>query len=90
MDSPGARQPMTQRGKSKLKYSWLILFKNDVNEEVPFSVVPLSSFAKIDFPWSLIEGEMSSECRGEIRKIDSLPGEYRFFCKIEKGIFSIC
>ena len=79
--------PMTQScGKSQVKYAWIILFQDDINEEEPFSVVPLNSFVDVeDFPWSVIKGEMSSERRQEIHQFSNLPGKYRIFGKIEKG-----
>ena len=84
MASPGC-PPLTQSGRSKVKYSWIFLFNNGINIENPFSVAPLSFFADVDFPWSFIEGEMSSNCRAEIHQFQNLPGNYRIFGKIEKG-----
>lgn len=85
MDGPSA-PPLTQAGKSKVKYAWVFLFENNINVEEPFKIVPLSLFSEVeDFPWSFIEGEMSSECRAEIRKFDNMTGDFRIFGKIEKG-----
>ena len=80
--------PMTQKSeKSRVQYAWIILFKVDINEEEPFSIVPLKFFTEAkDFPWNFIEGEMSSECRNEICTFSNLVGEFKIFGKVEKGI----
>ena len=79
--------PPTQvGGKSRVKYAWIFLFKDDINAEDPFSIMPLSFFADVeDFPWTFIEGEMSPECRHEVRSFSNMTGKYRIFGKIEKG-----
>lgn len=81
--------PLTQRpGPSKVKYAWIMLFEENINVESPFSVVSLSSFIDVaDFPWTSIEGVMSPECRYEIRTFTNMPGRFRIFSKIEKGIY---
>lgn len=77
--------PLTQSGKSKVKYAWVFLFNNNINIEDPFSIVPLSFFSQVDFPWNSIEGEMTTSSRTEIRTFSNLPGNFRIFAKIEKG-----
>lgn len=80
--------PLTQTtGKSKVKYGAIFLFKEDIDVEDPFSIVPLSFFGNTNFPWSAIEGEMTSECRKEVRTFSNLPGKFRIFAKIEMGKF---
>lgn len=86
MDGEGI--PSTQGyGISRVCYAWIIIFKNDINLESPFSILPLSFFSDCDdFPWKFIEGEMTSSCRSEVRAFSKLPGEhYRIFAKIERG-----
>ena len=71
---------------SKVCYAWIIIFKNDINLENPFSVMALNVFKDIDdFPWKVIEGEMTCACRCEIRSLSNLSGGYRIFAKIEHG-----
>ena len=78
--------PLTQSdGKSKVKYGSVFLFKEDINCRDPFSIVPLNFFKDTDFPWSSIEGEMTSESRCSVRSFSNLPGKYRIFGKIERG-----
>lgn len=85
MDSDGP--PPTQScAKSKVKYGSIFLFKNDINEREPFSVVPLNVFVDTDFPWSSIEGEMTMACRTKVRTFGNMVGNFRIFGKIEKGI----
>ena len=85
MDDDGA-PPLTQGNKSHVQYGSIFLFKEDIDENYPFSVVPLNFFGENDFPWNAIRGEMSSECRGELRTFSNLDGQYRIFGKIEKGM----
>lgn len=78
--------PLTQSlARSKVLYGAIILFKDDINELNPFSIVPLNFFADTDFPWGSIEGEMNEESRAKVRTFSNLTGNYRIFCKIEKG-----
>lgn len=80
--------PLTQTsGKSRVKYAWIFLFEENINAAEPFSIVPLNDFLDVeDFPWTFIEGEMSTECREEVRIFSNMKGKYRIFGKIEKGI----
>lgn len=88
MDGDVPPPPPTQSGgKSQVKYGSIFLFKYDIEAENPFSVFPLSFFSGTDFPWSSIEGVMSSESRVENRTFSNLKGTYRIFAKIEKGWF---
>lgn len=78
---------MTQKERlSQVKYAWAFLFKNDVNESQPFSIVPLSHFEGSNFPWHSIKGVMDSQERKKIRSLERLPGSsHRVFAKIEHG-----
>ena len=85
-DGPILTQPS---GKSKVKYGSIILFTEDINLEDPFSIVPLHFFVDTNFPWSSIEGEMTTESRLELRTFSNIPGQHRIFAKIEKGKINI-
>lgn len=79
--------PLTQSsGKSRVQYAWIFLFDENINLEDPFSIVPLSYFKDVEnFPWTVIEGEMNSECRSETRTFTNILGQFKIFGKIEKG-----
>ena len=88
MDEETPSVPLTQNnngGMSKVQYGSIILFKEDINEPQPFSIVPLNFFRGTNFPWSSIEGEMTKECRIGVRTFENLNGNYRIFGKIERG-----
>lgn len=82
-----AQLPLTQKDKkSKIKYSWIILFKFDVNETQPFSVAKLKDFADCDFPWNTITQELTHLARIQIHEFSCLPGhQYAIFAKIQYG-----
>ena len=81
------RIPLTQsNGKSKVKYSWIVLFKIDVNEREPFFCEPVKTFEGSNFPLTSIQGEMKKECRIKSYEFNCFPGELFFiFAKVQKG-----
>lgn len=88
VDVEDSAPPLTQSsGQSRVKYAWIFLFEDNINEEEPFTIVPLTFFRDChDFPWTFIEGEMSSECRSKVLTFSKMPGKkFRIFGKIEKG-----
>lgn len=83
--TPTPPPPTQSGGRSKVKYGSIFLFTEDINVQDPFSIVPLSFFIGTDFPWSSIEGEMTSESRSVTRTFTNLKGKFKIFGKIEKG-----
>ena len=82
--------PMTQQNTnvSPTTYLWVILFLWELNEEFPFSVVPLHLFTKDDFPMDLITGPLPDQERVKPRELTKLLSKkYSVFAKIEKGAF---
>lgn len=78
--------PLTQQdGTSQVQYGSIFLFKEDIDEAEPFSIVPLHVFKDTDFPWASIKGLMSSQCRKEVWRFSNMDGKYRIFGKIEHG-----
>ena len=79
--------PATQ-GRSSRIYDWVIMFMWNINEEDPFSIVPIRHFkGGNDFPIELVTGALTDKSRIKRYKINCLPGNnnYSLFCKIEKG-----
>ena len=77
---------MSTRKKSPIKYNWVVLFLWRVNEEYPYTTVPLRHFDESEFPFNLIYGSLTNESRQERFDLPRLPGRiYSVFCKIEKG-----
>ena len=80
--------PATQpSNRSTRTYEWIIFFKWDLNEEHPFSIVPVRHFkGENDFPIELITGALSDKARCTKFRIRSLNGNsHSIFCKIETG-----
>ena len=72
--------------KSPNKYNWVVLFLWRVDEECPFTTVPLRHFEQSEFPFNLIHGGLSDESRQERFDLPRLPGRiYSIFCKIQEG-----
>ena len=78
--------PLTQ-GSSVRTYGWVILFVWELNEECPFSVIPLRHFENCaDFPYDLITGPLSDASRKYEFELSTVPGRsHSIFCKIELG-----
>lgn len=83
----GDRPPSTQEnGRSSVQYAWVILFKYDINQSHPFSILPLSFFMDSDFPWESVEGFLSAEFRIQTRRFSCLGEDlYTIFAKVEVG-----
>lgn len=78
----------TVKKKSVNQYAWAILFNFDINNIKPFSIVRLRDFAKSNFPWGGIKGEMSREFRIQLHEFSLIPGKKFFvFAKIQYGKF---
>lgn len=81
--------PQTQNeesGKSKLKYSWVILFHFDINVSTPFVIYKLRDFLDTEFPWNVITGELSQESRIKLFEFSCMPGKKFFiFAKVQYG-----
>lgn len=79
--------PLTQgQVKSKIKYSWVILFKYDVNESNPFEMARLGQFLNSDFPWKVIKEELSKEYRTIVHELAGFPSsKVLIFAKVEYG-----
>lgn len=82
--------PLTQeqeQGKSQVQYAWVILFHYSINDPKPFSMVPLSFFAKSNFPWSAVKGILSPSFRCEKQIFPNIPGKtFTIFAKVEMGM----
>ena len=71
---------------SSINYAWVILFVMCVDQEQPFGVYRLSNFKESDFPFEVITGELGSQERNCVRKINNMVGEsFCIFAKIEHG-----
>lgn len=80
--------PMTQEGRSTVKYAWIILFNYSINEAQPFSIVPLSNFVGSNFPWETVEGALSPEYRMRTWNFSNMPDDtFTIFAKVEVGKF---
>ena len=84
-----AMAAMSTQGGSVRTYKWVVLFMWQLNEEHPFSVVPLHHFKKSQkFPFELITGPLTDKSRLVRYKLDNVPGNgHSIFCKIEEGPF---
>lgn len=81
--------PLTQNGKSKIRYAWGIFFDHDVNEPTPFSIKRLAEFVDFNFPWKAITDEMTFDIRIMTLKFPTYPGkEFSIFAKIQYGIYN--
>ena len=81
--------PLTQT-VSKNVYAWVILFKNDINELNPFRLEKLKTFLNSNFPWKLVQGEMTKELRKKVHQFSCFPGEeFYIFAKIQHGTYAI-
>ena len=77
---------LSTQGKSPFRYKWVILFVWQLNEEYPFSSVPLSVLGNNDFPMYLITGPLNDKSRTNKFQLSNLPGrKYSIFMKIEEG-----
>ena len=78
--------PATQNLSSR-RYEWIILFVWNVNEEHPFSIIPLQHLkSENDFPIELVTGPLSDKARRNKYKIRTIGAKnYSLFCKIEMG-----
>ena len=73
-------------GHSVRTYLWCIFFHFDVNDEFPFTSVPLDQLKGSDFPFQLITGHLGLENRIQPRNFSKLPGhKYCLFAKVESG-----
>lgn len=83
------QQPVSTQisGQSVRSYSCCILFHFDVNDEFPFTSLPLDQFKGSDFPFNLITGHLGLGDRMQPRNFSRLPGHrYCLFAKLEEGI----
>lgn len=82
--------PSTQEGvKSKVRYSWVVLFHFDINNENPFIIVKLRDFLDCEFPWRSIKQEFSREFRIKLFEFSCFPGKQFFiFAKIQYGNYT--
>lgn len=81
--------PLTQdtiKRKSVNQYAWAILFNYDLNNSKPFSIVKLREFAKCDFSWRAIKGEMTRDFRIQCYEFSCFPEKkFSIFGKIQYG-----
>ena len=79
--------PLTQEVvKSKVKYSWVVLFDFDINNPNPFIIVKLRDFLDCVFPWRSIKEEFTREFRIQLYEFSNFPGKQFFiFAKIQYG-----
>ena len=80
--------PLTQEtcNLSSTTYLWVYLFSRNVNEEYPFSVVPLHIFQAGDFPMKLINGPLTDKDRIQEYELRNLASRrFSIFAKIERG-----
>lgn len=79
--------PLTQDTvKSKVQYSWVVLFHFDINNPKPFQIVKLRDFLKCVFPWRAIREEMTREFRIQLFEFSNFPEkQFYIFAKIQYG-----
>ena len=79
--------PLTQETvKSKVKYSWVVLFDFDINNPAPFMIVKLRDFLDCVFPWRSIKAEFTREFRIQLYEFSCFPEKQFFiFAKIQYG-----
>ena len=78
---PEATQDMS---KSKVNYTWVILFMYSVEAEFPFSCENLNNLEGTDFPFYLMEGQLDNKSRIIPFKLHS-DQPYCVFAKVQKG-----
>ena len=86
--------PLTQEStgcKSKVTYGWVIVFRWQLDEEFPFSMIPLA-ILKTDpgFPMDLITGPLTDAARTLKHKLECFAGNefYSIFCKVQEGTYN--
>ena len=81
------RLPLTQdENKSKIQYSWVILFDIDIHKPNPFFIVKLRDFVDTDFPWKSMKDVMTPETRIASHTCSNFPGsKFHIFAKVEYG-----
>ena len=79
--------PTQTQGYSTTKYGWAILFVWELNEEFPFSCVPLTILeAQEGFPSNFISGPLSDDSRKEKINVFSVSTlQHSVFAKVEHG-----
>ena len=86
MDEETPVFPMTQ-ASSSTRYLWVVIFVWQLNEEFPFSVVPLHIFENTNFPMHYITGPLNDSNRFAKLHLQKMVGNmYSIFCKIEAGV----
>ena len=86
-DTEVQKIPLTQETvKSKVQYSWVVLFDFDINNPKPFTIAKLRDFLGCVFPWRAIREELTREFRIQLFEFSCFPDKQFFiFAKIQYG-----